>query len=164
MRKSIDTYLNSIMHDNEDYIRENYDSFAVYILDNAINSTGWWEFFDDNELDETGEPSEEQIDEVKMHLYQYYNSTFQMFEVWYSCSGNFKCVEKFRTLTQAKEYCDKEVEGLEYCGDLPESDKMDTSHKLEVYEGFPMEINEMGNPVAIHNPVYSTGFYYNKDN
>lgn len=81
MRKSIDTYLKSIMHDNEDYIRDNYDSFAAYIIDKAINNTGWREFFDDSELDETGEPSKEQIDEVKKYLYQYYDSTFQMFEV-----------------------------------------------------------------------------------
>lgn len=164
MRKSIGTYLKAIMHGNEDYIRDNYASFADYILDNAINNTGWREFFDDSELDETGEPSKEQIDEAKKYLYQYYDSTFQMFEVWHSCSANFTCVDKFRTLKQAKEYCKKKVEGLEYCGDLPESNKRDTSHKLEVYEGFQMELNEMGNPVAIHNPVYSTGFYYNKDN
>lgn len=160
MRKSIDTYLKSIMHDNEDYIRDNYDSFAVYILDKAINNTGWREFFDDSELDETGEPSKEQIDEVKKYLYQYYDSTFQMFEVWHSCSAIFTCVGKFRTLTQAKEYCNKEVEGLEFCGDWPESNKINTTKKLEVYDGYPLALNEMDNPTAIYEPVYSTGYYY----
>ena len=38
VRKSIDSYLKSIMHDNEDYIRDNYDSFAAYIIDKAINN------------------------------------------------------------------------------------------------------------------------------
>ena len=78
------------------------------------------------------------------YMYQYYDSTFQMFEVWYSCHGIFTCVDKFRTLKQAKEYCNKEVEGLEFCGDWPESDRINTTKKLEIYEGYPLVLNEMG--------------------
>lgn len=69
-------------------------------------------------------------------------------------------VDKFRTLKQAKEYCDREVEGLEFCGDWSESDRINTTQKLEVYEGYPLVLNEMGNPTAIYEPVYSTGYYY----
>ena len=65
MRKSIDTYINAIAHDNEQYIKDGgYSSMADYIISNA-ESTGWQEFFDDSELNETGEPTDEQIDELK---------------------------------------------------------------------------------------------------
>lgn len=73
MRKSIDTYINAIAHDNEQYIKDGgYSSMADYIISNA-ESTGWQEFFDDSELNETGEPTDEQIDELKAYLNENYN-------------------------------------------------------------------------------------------
>lgn len=68
MRKSIDTYVQSIAHDNEQYINENNMTVADYIISNAENGTGYYEFFDDSELD-GNEPSEGQIDELKDYLY-----------------------------------------------------------------------------------------------
>lgn len=75
MRKSIDTYVQSIAHDNEQYINENNMTVADYIISNAENGTGYYEFFDDSELD-GNEPSEEQIDELKDYLY----NTFSYFQ------------------------------------------------------------------------------------
>lgn len=71
MRKSIDTYIQSIAHDNEQYINENAMTVVDYIISSAENGTGYYEFFDDSELD-GNEPSEEQIDELKDYL----NSNF----------------------------------------------------------------------------------------
>ena len=72
MRKSIDTYVQSIAHDNEQYINENAMTVAEYIISIAENGTGYYEFFDDSELD-GNEPSEEQIDELKDYLNSNYN-------------------------------------------------------------------------------------------
>lgn len=71
MRKSIDTYVQSIASDNKQYILEGgYESVADYI---TSNGTGYNEYFDDSELDESGEPTEEQIDELKEYLNDNYN-------------------------------------------------------------------------------------------
>lgn len=43
MRKSIDTYINAIAHDNEQGIRENYMTVADYIINDAENCTGYYE-------------------------------------------------------------------------------------------------------------------------
>lgn len=73
MRKSIDTYVQSITSDNKEFIIEGgYESVADYIISNAENGTGYNEYFDDSELDE-GEPTEEQIDELKNYLNDNYN-------------------------------------------------------------------------------------------
>lgn len=77
MRKSIDTYINAIAHDNELYIRESYMTVADYIINNAENCSGYYEFFDDEELDETGEPTEAQIDELKAYLREYYTTPIE---------------------------------------------------------------------------------------
>lgn len=45
---------------------------AEYIINNAENGTGYYEFFDDSEL-ESNEPSEEQIDELKEYLNNNYS-------------------------------------------------------------------------------------------
>lgn len=45
---------------------------AEYIISSAENGTGYYEFFDDSEL-ESNEPSEEQIDELKDYLNSNYN-------------------------------------------------------------------------------------------
>ena len=73
MRKSIDTYVHGIAHDNAEFIVNGSESIADYIIKTAENGTGYEEFFDDDELDETGEPTDEQIDELKAYLNQNYN-------------------------------------------------------------------------------------------
>lgn len=73
MRKSIDTYVQSIVRDNKQFILEGgYNSVADYIISNADNGTGYNEYFDDSELD-GDEPSVEQIDELKNYLNDNYN-------------------------------------------------------------------------------------------
>ena len=74
MRKSIDTYVPSIVRDNKQFIIEGgYESVADYIISGAENGIGYYEYFDDSELDESGEPTQEQIDELKNFLSDNYN-------------------------------------------------------------------------------------------
>ena len=73
MRKSIDTYVQGIAHDDAEFIVNGSESIADYIIQTAENGTGYEEFFDDDELDETGEPKQEQIDELKAYLNENYN-------------------------------------------------------------------------------------------
>ena len=74
MRKSIDTYVQSIARENKQFIIEGgYESIADYIISGAEYGTGYYEYFDDSELDESGEPTEEQIDELKNYLNGNYN-------------------------------------------------------------------------------------------
>ena len=74
MRKSIDTYVQSIASDDKQFIIEGgYESIANYIISGADNGTGYYEYFDDSELDESGEPTQEQIDELKEYLNDNYN-------------------------------------------------------------------------------------------
>ena len=40
MRKSIDTYVQSIAHDNAQYINENGQTVAEYLINNTENNTG----------------------------------------------------------------------------------------------------------------------------
>ena len=68
MRHSIDSYVQSIANDNAKYINEGgYTSIADYIIGNAENGLGWYEFFDEDE------PSEEQIEELKAYLEENYD-------------------------------------------------------------------------------------------
>lgn len=74
MRKSIDTYVQSIVREDKQFIIEGgYESIADYIISGADNGTGYYEYFDDSELDESGEPTEEQINELKNYLNNNYN-------------------------------------------------------------------------------------------
>lgn len=74
MRKSIDTYVQSIVRDNKQFIIEGgYESIADYIISGADNGTGYYEYFDDSELDESGEPTDEQINELKNYMNNNYN-------------------------------------------------------------------------------------------
>ena len=75
MKKSIDTYVQSIASDNKQFILEGgYESVADYIISNADNGTGYNEYFDDSETDDNmGEPTQEQIDELKEYLNDNYN-------------------------------------------------------------------------------------------
>lgn len=74
MRNSIDTYVQSIASDNKQFILEGgYESVADYIISNAENCTGYNEYFDDSEFDESGEPTQEQIDELKNYLNDNYD-------------------------------------------------------------------------------------------
>lgn len=74
MRRDIGVYVQSIARDNEGYIREGgYDSIADYIISHADNGDGWHEYFDDSETEANyGEPTEEQVDEVRTYLRKYY--------------------------------------------------------------------------------------------
>lgn len=74
MRKSIDTYIKSIASDNKKFILEGgYESVADYIISNAENDTGYNEYFDDSEFDESGEPTQEQIYQLKNYLNDNYD-------------------------------------------------------------------------------------------
>lgn len=75
MRISIDTYVQSIAHDDAQYIKEGgYESIADYIISSAENGTGWYEYFDDSELEEPAcEPTTDQIAELKEYLNEFYN-------------------------------------------------------------------------------------------
>ena len=73
MIKSIDIYVQGIAHDNAETIINSYDSIADYIISTAENGTGFEEFFDNNELDETGEQTEDQIYELKAYLNENYD-------------------------------------------------------------------------------------------
>lgn len=73
MRKSIDTYVQGIAHDNAEFIVNGSESIADYIIQSAENGTGYGEYFDDDELDETGEPTDEQIEELKAYLNENYD-------------------------------------------------------------------------------------------
>lgn len=73
MRKSIDKYVQGIAHDNAESIINGYDSIADYIISTAENGTGYEEYFDDDELDETGDPTQVRIDVLKAYLNQNYD-------------------------------------------------------------------------------------------
>ena len=73
MRKSINAYVQGIAHDNAEFIVNGSESIADYIIQTAENGNGFEEFFDDKELDETGEPTEDQIDELKAYLKENYD-------------------------------------------------------------------------------------------
>ena len=73
MRKSINAYVQGIAHDNSEFIVNGSESIADYIIQTAENGTGYDEFFDDDELEETGEPTEDQVDEVKADLNENYD-------------------------------------------------------------------------------------------
>ena len=75
MRKSIDTYVQSIASGDKQFILEGgYESIADYIISGADNGTGYYEYFDDSETDDNmGEPTQEQIDELKEYLNDNYN-------------------------------------------------------------------------------------------
>ena len=73
MKKSIDTYIKSVAHDEAEFIVSGSESIADYIIKTAQYRTGYEEFFDDDELDETGEPTQEQIDELKAYLNENYD-------------------------------------------------------------------------------------------
>lgn len=61
MKKNIGNYIGSIVHNNEDAIMNGwYSSIADYIIHNAENGAGWYEYFDDSEPeDNLGEPTQE---------------------------------------------------------------------------------------------------------
>lgn len=50
---------------------------ADYIINDAENCTGYYEYFDDEELDETGDPSEAQIEELKAYLREHYTTPIE---------------------------------------------------------------------------------------
>ena len=52
-----------IAHDDAEFIVNGSESIADYIIQTAENGTGYEEVFDDDELDETGEPTEAYLNE-----------------------------------------------------------------------------------------------------
>ncbi len=75
MKKAIDIYVQSIARDNAAVICEGgYTSIADYIITTADSASSYNEFFDDSELlAPSCEPTEEQIEELKDYLNEYYN-------------------------------------------------------------------------------------------
>lgn len=73
MKANIDSYISAIINDNKQYIT-NFASIADYIICRAMFSTGWYEYFDDDELaDNVGqEPTEEQVDELTKYIEDVY--------------------------------------------------------------------------------------------
>lgn len=68
MRYDINSYINTIVKENKQYIAESgCSSVAEYIINDAEATGLWHEFFDDKELD-GGDPTEEQIAEFKEYL------------------------------------------------------------------------------------------------
>lgn len=69
MRYDINSYISAIVKDNEQYIAESgCSSIAEYIINEAESTGQWHEFFDrDKELD-GGDPTDEQIAELKDYL------------------------------------------------------------------------------------------------
>lgn len=65
MKKSIDNYIESIVHECGCYIGNN--TIAEYIIKSAEHSGSWNEFFDDDELN-GGDASETDIEYLKEYL------------------------------------------------------------------------------------------------
>ena len=75
MKSNIRQYIESIAHDNKEYINS---TIANYVVENAENSDSWNEFFNLNELEENqGEVTDEQIQEVKDYLLENFNYTIK---------------------------------------------------------------------------------------
>lgn len=75
MRRSIDRYIQDIVHDYAEYIiNGGYKSIADYFISSSEDGTGWYDLFDDEELEPPScEPSKKQIEEVKKYLLDNYN-------------------------------------------------------------------------------------------
>ena len=75
MRHSIDTYVQSIAHDNAEYIDTTIADYIIRDIEDGDSSP--YEFFDNEEYtDEFGYESEltnEQLNELKEYLNKYYN-------------------------------------------------------------------------------------------
>ena len=74
MRKSIDTYVEVIAHDNARYIIEGeYESVADYCLNcGVVNKYDLIDFFDSSELD-CGDIPDDKVIELREYLLAYYN-------------------------------------------------------------------------------------------
>lgn len=75
MRRSIDTYVQAIAHDNAEFINTTIADYIWNDIEDGNSSP--YEFFDLNEYtDEDGYESEltnDQLNELKEYLYKYYN-------------------------------------------------------------------------------------------
>lgn len=66
MKKSIDTLIEGVARDNAAYIDT---TIANYLIESAESEEfGWNWFFDGEEIEENGEPTADQINEVKDYL------------------------------------------------------------------------------------------------
>lgn len=73
MKKSIDTLIEGVAHDNADYINT---TIANYLIESAESEEfGWNWFFDADEIEENGEPTADQIGVVKDYLNKYWDIT-----------------------------------------------------------------------------------------
>lgn len=73
MKKSIDTLIEGAARDNAAYIDA---TIANYLIESAESEEfGWNWFFDCEEIEENGEPTDEQISEVKDYLNNYWDIT-----------------------------------------------------------------------------------------
>lgn len=73
MKKAIDTLIKGVARENADYIDT---TVARYLIDSAESEEfGWHWFFDGEEIEENGEPTDEQISEVKDYLNNYWDIT-----------------------------------------------------------------------------------------
>ena len=69
MRNDINSYINAIFNENKRYIAESgLSSVAQYIINDAEATGLWHEFFDRDKELEGGDPTEEQITELKDYL------------------------------------------------------------------------------------------------
>lgn len=73
MKKSIDTLIVGVARDNAAFIGT---TIANYLIESAENEEfGWNWFFDYDEIEENGEPTTDQVDEVKNYLNSYWDIT-----------------------------------------------------------------------------------------
>lgn len=73
MKKAIDTLIAGVARENADYIDT---MVANYLIESAESEEfGWHWFFDYDEIEENGEPTAEQIEEVKDYLNSYWDIT-----------------------------------------------------------------------------------------
>lgn len=77
MKKSIDAYVKAKAHDNMREIRENYMTVADYCINDAESCTGYYEYFDAEELGVSGEPTEAQVNELKAYLREHYTTPIE---------------------------------------------------------------------------------------
>ena len=78
MKNSIKSYLDAVVHDNAEIIKENAGNAAEHILNNCENlEFGWFEFLTEDEIHEyetaSGERREEIRDEIRAFVNENYN-------------------------------------------------------------------------------------------
>jgi len=76
MKNSIETMLDSFIHDNREYIKENGGNVAEYIMTGTeAQDQGWLWFLDDEEIEEFENDSMRR-DELKREITEYVNKNY----------------------------------------------------------------------------------------